>query len=70
MHEPDVAAAVKVCLDMLEQGRADFLMKGGVSHFNLFRDNALISWMHTRLVAIGMARWFLGLFGWRRGKRP
>ena len=44
--------------------------EGGVSHFNLFRDNALISWMHTRLVAIGMARWFLGLFGWRRGKRP
>lgn len=43
--------------------------EGGVSHFKLFRDNALISWMHTRLVATGMVRWFLGLFGWRRGKR-
>jgi len=40
--------------------------EGGVSHFKLFRDNALISWMHTRLVATRLARGFLGLFGWRR----
>ncbi|MGI5860840.1 MAG: glycosyltransferase family 2 protein [Myxococcales bacterium] len=43
--------------------------EGGVSHFKMFRDNALISWMHTRLVATAMARWFLGLFGWRRRAR-
>jgi hypothetical protein len=27
--------------------------KGGISHFRMLRDNALISWAHTRL-AIGM----------------
>ena len=43
--------------------------EGGVSHFKMFRDNALISWMHTRLVAAGMVRWVLGLFGWRRKAR-
>ena len=29
---------------------------GGVSHFRLVRDNALISWMHTRLVFGAIAR--------------
>jgi len=29
---------------------------GGVSHFRLFRDNALISWMHTRMVITAMWR--------------
>jgi hypothetical protein len=24
--------------------------QGGVSHFRLWRDNVLISWMHTRMV--------------------
>jgi hypothetical protein len=24
--------------------------EGGVSHFNYWRDNALLSWMHTRLL--------------------
>jgi phosphate butyryltransferase len=37
VHEPDVAAAVTICLDMLEQGRADFLMKGGVKTDVLLR---------------------------------
>lgn len=27
---------------------------GGVSHFRMFRDNVLISWMHTRLVTIAL----------------
>ena len=40
--------------------------EGGVSHFRVFKDNALISWMHTRLVAIRIWRTFLGLFGARR----
>jgi polyprenyl-phospho-N-acetylgalactosaminyl synthase len=29
---------------------------GGVSHFRLFRDNVLISWMHTRMVMTAMLR--------------
>ncbi len=31
---------------------------GGVSHFRLFRDNALISWMHTRMVTGAVLRLF------------
>lgn len=31
--------------------------EGGVSHFRLVRDNALISWMHTRLSLTRIARW-------------
>jgi glycosyltransferase involved in cell wall biosynthesis len=37
--------------------------EGGVSHFKLFRDNALISWMHTRLCAARLGRWLKGLVG-------
>jgi hypothetical protein len=29
---------------------------GGVSHFDMLRDNVRISWMHTRLVCAGIAR--------------
>jgi hypothetical protein len=36
--------------------------EGGVSHFQLFRDNVRISWMHTRLVFA--APW--GIFNRRR----
>ena len=28
--------------------------EGGVSHFQLFHDNVRISWMHTRLVVLGI----------------
>lgn len=35
--------------------------EGGVSHFRLFADNALISWMHTRLM---VRRVFGALLGW------
>jgi glycosyltransferase involved in cell wall biosynthesis len=31
--------------------------EGGVSHFRMVRDNALISWMHTRLMLTRIARW-------------
>ncbi len=31
---------------------------GGVSHFRYFRDNFRISWLHFRLVCIGMLRYF------------
>ncbi len=38
--------------------------EGGVSHFNYWRDNALLTWMHTRLV-LG----FLLRFPWLLAKR-
>ncbi|MDR2156131.1 MAG: glycosyltransferase family 2 protein [Burkholderiaceae bacterium] len=41
--------------------------QGGVSHFNYLRDNALLSWMHTRLFIGFLAR--LPLLLWRRFKR-
>lgn len=34
--------------------------EGGISHFRLVRDNALISWMHTRLVLSLFGRLVLG----------
>ena len=40
--------------------------EGGVSHFRMFRDNVLISWMHTRLV-VG-AIWRLVTGRARRGR--
>jgi glycosyltransferase involved in cell wall biosynthesis len=43
--------------------------EGGVSHFRYGRDNALLSWMHTRLVIGFLLR--LPLLAWRRVlKRP
>ncbi|MEM9195676.1 MAG: glycosyltransferase family 2 protein, partial [Myxococcota bacterium] len=33
---------------------------GGVSHFRLFRDNVLISWMHTRLMVTKIFSALLG----------
>jgi polyprenyl-phospho-N-acetylgalactosaminyl synthase len=39
--------------------------EGGVSHFRMFRDNALISWVHTRLVTLRILRG-LGLVARRR----
>ena len=38
--------------------------EGGVSHFNYYRDNALLIWMHTRLVLESLVR--LPLLHWRR----
>ena len=38
--------------------------EGGVSHFNYWRDNALLTWMHTRLFLGFMLR--LPAFLWRR----
>ncbi len=33
--------------------------EGGVSHFRMVRDNALITWMHTRLMLARIARLFI-----------
>jgi glycosyltransferase involved in cell wall biosynthesis len=41
--------------------------EGGVSHFNYLRDNVLLSWMHTRLMAEFVLR--LPLLAWRRLRR-
>ena len=41
--------------------------EGGVSHFRMFRDNALISWAHTRLALTRLAM-ALGVV--RAGRRP
>ncbi|HEX4330591.1 MAG TPA: glycosyltransferase family 2 protein [Usitatibacter sp.] len=40
--------------------------EGGVSHFNYFRDNVLLTWMHTRLVLESVVR--MPLLLWRRLK--
>ncbi len=42
--------------------------EGGVSHFRLWRDNARISWLHTRLCVQGLLRFFLWPLR-RRGAR-
>jgi hypothetical protein len=44
--------------------RAD---EGGVSHFNYLRDNALLAWMHARLLLAAPVHWPLLL--WRRRGR-
>ncbi len=41
--------------------------EGGVSHFRYGRDNALLTWMHTRLMVGFVLR--LPLLAWRRGRR-
>ena len=41
--------------------------EGGVSHFNYVRDNILLSWMHTRLMAEFVLR--LPWLAWKRLRR-
>ncbi|MBL4689669.1 MAG: glycosyltransferase family 2 protein [Nannocystaceae bacterium] len=38
--------------------------EGGVSHFHMGRDNLLITWMHTRLVVLAIARWIWAGMTW------
>ena len=40
--------------------------EGGVSHFNYYRDNVLLTWMHTRLVLEFLVR--LPFLLWRRNR--
>lgn len=42
--------------------------EGGVSHFNYFRDNCLLTWMHTRLVLESVVR--MPFLLWRRFRAP
>jgi glycosyltransferase involved in cell wall biosynthesis len=52
----DVEVAVRLCWRGTRPINLDAPVRyfrpeeGGVSHFNYFRDNVLLSWMHTRLV--------------------
>ena len=41
--------------------------EGGVSHFNYWRDNKLLTWMHTRLFVEFLLR--LPQLAWRRLSR-
>ncbi len=45
--------------------------EGGVSHFRMFQDNVLISWMHTRLMTSAVFRGLFGLLGrlWGRSTK-
>ena len=44
--------------------------EGGVSHFRYWRDNALLTWMHTRLVVCALPRIPMLLVRRRRRARP
>ena len=65
----DPEAAVRLCWRGVQPGQpagAGALLRadeGGVSHFNYLRDNALLTWMHTRLLLGFLLRLPLLLIG-------
>lgn len=69
----DPEAAVRLCWRGLRPINLPAPVKyfgadeGGVSHFNYLRDNALLTWMHARLLLGFVLR--LPLLLWRRWKR-
>ena len=69
----DVEAAVRLCwrgvrpINLPAPVRYFRPEEGGVSHFNYWRDNALLTWMHFRLFCGFLVR--LPLLAWRRGRR-
>ena len=69
----DAEAAVRLCWRGVQPINLPAPVKyltaeeGGVSHFNYVRDNALLSWMHLRLLAGFILR--LPLLIWRRVRR-
>jgi polyprenyl-phospho-N-acetylgalactosaminyl synthase len=44
--------------------------EGGVSHFQLFWDNARFSWLHSKLMTIKCTRWTQERLGLRRRRLP
>ena len=68
----DPEAAVRLCWHGVRPVNVPAPVKyfrpeeGGVSHFNYWRDNALLTWMHTRLLLGFVLR--LPLLVWRRIK--
>lgn len=69
----DAEAAVRLCWRGIRPINIAVPVKyfrpeeGGVSHFNYVRDNALLTWMHTRLFLEFLLR--LPLLVWRRIRR-
>lgn len=70
----DPEAAVRLCWSGVRPINIDAPVKyfsreeGGVSHFNYFRDNVLLTFMHIRLLTGFLIR--LPLLLWMRFKRP
>ena len=70
----DIEAAVRLCWAGVWPLNIDAPVKylrpeeGGVSHFNYLRDNALLTWMHTRLM-LGFALRLPLLLARRLGRR-
>ncbi len=66
----DVEAVVRLCWRGVKPINMDAPVKyftaeeGGVSHFNYWRDNALLTWMHTRLFIAFVLR--LPVLVWRK----
>lgn len=66
----DIEAAVRLCWKKIHPINVDAPVKylkadeGGISHFNYWRDNALLTWMHIRLIAGFIVR--LPLLLWRK----
>lgn len=66
----DIEAAVRLCWSNIRPINLDAPVKylntqdGGVSHFNYWRDNTLLTWMHIRLILESILR--LPLLLWRR----
>ncbi len=69
----DVEAVVRLCwrgvrpVNLAAPVRYFRADEGGVSHFNYWRDNALLTWMHLRLLCGFVLR--LPLLLWRRARR-
>jgi glycosyltransferase involved in cell wall biosynthesis len=59
----DAEAAVRLCWRGVRPIRLPAPVRyfrpeeGGVSHFNYLRDNALLTWMHVRLIVESLLRW-------------
>lgn len=70
----DPEAVVRLCWDGVRPINLDAPVRyfradeGGVSHFNYLRDNALLTWMHTRLFLGFLLR--LPRLAWKRIKGP
>ncbi|MER0170835.1 MAG: glycosyltransferase family 2 protein [Nitrosomonas sp.] len=66
----DIEAVVRLCWKNIRPINVDAPVKylnadeGGVSHFNYWRDNALLTWMHIRLIVGFIVR--LPLLLWRK----
>lgn len=70
----DVEVAVRLCwrgmrpLNIVTPVRYFRVDEGGVSHFHYWRDNALLTWMHARLLWGFL--WRLPWVAWLRCRRP